>query len=177
MRLNWNTCWFDCNFSLRIIVKKSSVHQDNKIKQQFFFKMMGFDYIAIVMLIILSIILNATVVFVLAYNFKKLKSRELILLSLSIADLIKATVGYPYLLTDYERSSNTAATPQCIISAFIITTASITTIAHLVTLSVTIYISLRFPYLMIRLEKKVLCLVVFVLPCWVFGLIWDCYRC
>ena len=134
---------------------------------------MGFDYIVIMMLIILSILLNATVFFVLAYHFNKLKSRDFIVLSLAIADLIKATVGYPYLLTDYGRSSNTAATPQCTLSAFIITTASITTIAHLVMLSVTIYISLSFPYLMIRLQKKVLCFVVFVLPCWLYGLLWG----
>lgn len=117
--------------------------------------------------------MNSVVVIVLVYHWKKLKSRDIIVLSLAFADLLKAFVGYPYLLTDYERPADKAATAQCILSAFVITCASITTIAHLVMLSVSLYIALNFPYLMARLQRKVHSLVVFVLPCWLYGLLWG----
>ena len=134
---------------------------------------MAFDYITILCLIILSILANSLVVIVLVYNWKNLKSRDMIVLSLSVADLLKAVVGYPYLLTDYGRPPGKAATPQCILSAFVITWASITTIVHLVMLSVTLYLALNFPFLMSRLQRKAYSIAVFVLPCWLYGLLWG----
>ena len=133
---------------------------------------MDVEYIIILCLIVLSIILNSIVVFVLVFHWKTLKNRDIIVLSLAVADLLKAVIGYPYLLTDYGRPPREGATPQCIISAFVITWASITTIAHLVMLSLTLYIALNYPYLLARLKPKVYSLVVFVLPCWLYGLLW-----
>ena len=136
---------------------------------------MGFDYIAIMMLIILSIILNATVVFVLAYHFKKLKSRDFILLSLAIADLIQSLFGFPYLITDYDNPLDQLATPACIFSAFTVTVTAVTAICHIVSLSVMFFLFLSYPFFAEKMESPMQVLLVFVLPCWMYGLLWGLF--
>ena len=136
---------------------------------------MGFDYIATFLLIILSIMLNTFVVIVLIYHWKKLKTRDFIIFSLAIADLVQSLFGLPPLITDYGRPPNEPATIQCILSALIVTVTAVTAIYHIVSLSVMFYVFLKFPFVMEKFDNPLRAFVTLVLPCWLFGLLWGLF--
>ena len=122
---------------------------------------------------ILSIVLNTFVVIVLIYHWKKLKTRDFIIFSLAIADLVQSLFGFPYLIANYGRPPNEPATIQCIISALIVTVTAITAIYHIVSLSIIFYVFLKFPFMAEKLNSPLRAFLAFVLPCWLFGLLWG----
>ena len=133
---------------------------------------MEFDYIAIFLLMVLSIILNSIVVFVLVFHWKTLKNRDIIVLSLAVADLVQSIFGFPYLITDYGRPPSDPATGKCIFSALIVTITAITAICHIVSLSIVFCLFLNFPFIAEKFQYPLPSFLVFVLPCWLYGLLW-----
>ena len=133
---------------------------------------MGIDYIVIILLIVSSFIVNVSVIIVLACHWKKLNGRDIIALSLGIVNLIESIVGYPYLLVDYERSPELPPSPQCIVSAFVVTATAITTISHIVMMSVEMYMTLGQPFTSNQYLQWKKMLVYYVVPCWLYGLLW-----
>ncbi|XP_066925539.1 rhodopsin, G0-coupled-like [Clytia hemisphaerica] len=136
---------------------------------------MKLDFIAIVMLIILSIVFNSIVVIIFLTNWSKLYIRDIIVLSLAIADLAQSLIGYPYLLTDYSNPPEQPATPQCIVSAFIVTITAVVGIAHIVALSLKYYMALVFPFWSDKLEKTKYGSFMFLVPAWCYGLTWGIF--
>ena len=136
---------------------------------------MEFDYIAIFLLMILSIVLNTFVFIVLTYHWKKLKTRDFIIFSLTIADLVQSLFGFPYLIADYGRPPNEPVTIQCILSALIVTVTAITAICYTVSLSVMFYIFLKFPFVAEKLDNPLHAFVTFVLPCWLYAMLWGLF--
>ena len=142
---------------------------------------MEFDYIAILVLVILSIVLNTFVVIVLICHWKKLKTRDFIIFSLAIADLVQSLFGLPSLITDYGRPPNEPATIQCILSAVIVTVTAVTAICHIVSLSVMFYVFLKFSFVAEKLDNPLHAFVTILLPCWLYAMLWGllpflCWR-
>jgi len=133
---------------------------------------MNVEYYFILLLIVLGVVLNSLVIVVNLYSWRCLHSKDIIVLSLAITDLLQSSFAYPYLLTDYHRSPHDEPTLQCIFSAFVATITSITSIAHFVSFSVKFCMAVDFPFWTDRHERRRFGALVFIVPCWLYGLIW-----
>ena len=136
---------------------------------------MTIGFTLLIILIALSFVLNSLVIIINAFSWSDLSNKDHIIISLAIADLLQTIIAYPYLLTDYDLSTNDEPTPQCVMSAFIATITVITSIAHFVAFFLKFYIAIEFPFKTEELEKRWFGGLIFIIPCWIYGVVWAIF--
>lgn len=135
---------------------------------------MNTDVIPITIIVILSFFLNIFVIFTLFMSWKTLNTHFMLLLSLALVELIQALCGYTYMMIFYMSDSKVSNQTVCRGQALVVTSMSLSVIAHMTSLSIEQKIAITKPFgYKIMFPKRKTYSLFFILPCWLYGLIWS----
>lgn len=118
----------------------------------------------------LCLLLNLTVIIVYCSKRRKIRLEEIQLVSLAVSDALQAATGYSIELYVYRSGNNKGI--LCCAAGFCNTFLALVSITHIVALSIERYITLCYPYLAHTWFTNKCAPCVFVVPAWLYGLLW-----
>lgn len=131
------------------------------------------EVILMSIMIIWSVLMNLSVMIVLFACWRKLNVTNLVILSLTVSDFIQSTFGYPYMIALYFDVTIPENGVLCQASAVIVTCTALSSITHLIALSIEQAISIVKPLVSDRWFKQKVQSLNFIIPCWLYGFAWS----
>ena len=121
--------------------------------------------------IILSILLNGSVIAALTRKWKDLNAHDVILLSLSICDFCQVTIAYPLGVGSNLQENNI----KCIVVGFSTLSLALVSISTITSMSIGRMISISYPLKCYRFMEKKRNSLYLIIPSLFYGFMWACF--